>query len=506
MPHEKIRAFLDAEREAQAAFLAELVKVPSDNPPGDCRRARRARGRAARGPGLRGRAPPGARGSGARQRHDQRHQPRRPPPLRRRGAGDRAQRAWRRRAARRGLDQGPFRRRDRRRLDVRPRRRGLQVRLRHLRLGAQGARGVRRRARRRGGAPFHLRRGGRRQYRPGLSAAGGHQPSRISPSAPASPTASSPPTMAACISRSRSTASRPMPPCPTPASTRWRPRTMSSPPSTPGARRLTQRVSEIPGIGSPQLTVGLIKGGINTNVVPDRVTFRLDRRMIPEERAAEVEAELRAVIAEAAKAFPKAKVEVRQILVVEPLTPLPGGERMTELLCRHAQRRHGRAGPAQGRAALHRCPALRIARHPDRALRRRARTRSRRPTRTVPTSGCRLPTCARPPRSWRSPCWTCCRRRAVDRARRHRCPKRHTRQEGTSDDHHPQGSRPRDLRQCPARHDRARPGTAGAAQGRVTDDGPIGQLQHNGRHPPRRQRSPATRRPAHAAPLVGRPQ
>ena len=46
-------------------------------------------------------------------------------------------------------------------------------------------------------------------------------------------------------------------------------------------------VSAIAGIGSPQLTVGLIKGGINTNVVPDRVTFRLDRRMIPEERPAD---------------------------------------------------------------------------------------------------------------------------------------------------------------------------------------------------------------------------
>jgi acetylornithine deacetylase/succinyl-diaminopimelate desuccinylase family protein len=100
-------------------------------------------------------------------------------------------------------------------------------------------------------------------------------------------------------------------------------------------RTLSERTSKVPGIGSPQLTVGLIKGGINTNVVPDRVTFRLDRRMIPEERSAEVEAELRAVIAEAAKGFPKVKVEVRRILVVEPLAPLPGGERMTELLCRH---------------------------------------------------------------------------------------------------------------------------------------------------------------------------
>jgi peptidase-like protein len=31
----------------------------------------------------------------------------------------------------------------------------------------------------------------------------------------------------------------------------------------------------------PQFTVGLVKGGINTNVVPDRVTFRLDRSRPP---------------------------------------------------------------------------------------------------------------------------------------------------------------------------------------------------------------------------------
>jgi acetylornithine deacetylase/succinyl-diaminopimelate desuccinylase-like protein len=101
-------------------------------------------------------------------------------------------------------------------------------------------------------------------------------------------------------------------------------------------RTLARRVSQVPGIGSPQLTVGLIKGGINTNVVPDRITFRLDRRMIPEERPAAVEAELSAVIEGAAKAFPEAKVMVRRILLVEPLAPLPGGERAVDILCRHA--------------------------------------------------------------------------------------------------------------------------------------------------------------------------
>jgi acetylornithine deacetylase/succinyl-diaminopimelate desuccinylase-like protein len=48
---------------------------------------------------------------------------------------------------------------------------------------------------------------------------------------------------------------------------------------------LAQIHSAIDGIDSPSITVGLIEGGINTNVVPDKVTFRLDRRMIPEEDA-----------------------------------------------------------------------------------------------------------------------------------------------------------------------------------------------------------------------------
>ena len=99
---------------------------------------------------------------------------------------------------------------------------------------------------------------------------------------------------------------------------------------------LAMRESAIEGIGSPQLTVGLIEGGINTNVVPDRVTFRLDRRMIPEENAAEVEAELRGIIADAVEAVPGARATVRRILLAEPLVPLPGGQALTDALCRRA--------------------------------------------------------------------------------------------------------------------------------------------------------------------------
>lgn len=106
--------------------------------------------------------------------------------------------------------------------------------------------------------------------------------------------------------------------------------------------------SDIEGIGSPQLTVGLIEGGINTNVVPDRVTFRLDRRIVPEENPAAVEEELRRVIAEAAAAFPQATVGVRRILLAEPLVPLPGSEALTEALCRRATEIMGEAVTAKG--------------------------------------------------------------------------------------------------------------------------------------------------------------
>lgn len=98
---------------------------------------------------------------------------------------------------------------------------------------------------------------------------------------------------------------------------------------------LQDKVSDVPGIGTPQLTVGLISGGINTNVVPDRVTFRLDRRIVPGEKPEAVEAEVRAVIA-GALAGSKAKAEVRRILIARPLVPGEGAKALAAVICRNA--------------------------------------------------------------------------------------------------------------------------------------------------------------------------
>jgi acetylornithine deacetylase/succinyl-diaminopimelate desuccinylase family protein len=102
-------------------------------------------------------------------------------------------------------------------------------------------------------------------------------------------------------------------------------------------KRLAKRKSKQVGIGSPKLTVGLISGGINTNVVPDRIVMRLDRRLIPEENGARVEKALIALIKRAAKAK-GISVECRRIVLAEPLRPIAGVERLVEPLTRHGRR------------------------------------------------------------------------------------------------------------------------------------------------------------------------
>jgi len=87
-------------------------------------------------------------------------------------------------------------------------------------------------------------------------------------------------------------------------------------------RGYTKRRSKVVGIAHPTLVIGLINGGINTNVVPDRVTFRLDRRMIPEESPAEVEREVVGAIKRAARDMRGIRCTVRRILLAKPLKPV----------------------------------------------------------------------------------------------------------------------------------------------------------------------------------------
>ena len=109
-----------------------------------------------------------------------------------------------------------------------------------------------------------------------------------------------------------------------------------------------QTRSTVPGIEHPTLVVGLISGGINTNVVPDLVTLRIDRRIIPEEVPERVERDLINHIEKIGSIFSGIKVGVRRILLARPFTPQAGQENLVSAIQRHGRAIMGEEIPANG--------------------------------------------------------------------------------------------------------------------------------------------------------------
>ena len=112
--------------------------------------------------------------------------------------------------------------------------------------------------------------------------------------------------------------------------------------------------SKVEGITHPYLNVGLIEGGTNTNVVPGKVVFKLDRRMIPEENPTEVEASIRQTIEEAARTFnpprggKQLKVDIKRMLLARSMVPLPGNQPLVNAIQKHGGEVFGEPIPAVG--------------------------------------------------------------------------------------------------------------------------------------------------------------
>ncbi len=109
-----------------------------------------------------------------------------------------------------------------------------------------------------------------------------------------------------------------------------------------------QVASTVEGITHPYLNVGRIEGGTHTNVVPGKVVFKLDRRMIPEEQPAVVEAALRQTIQQVADQCPGISVDIRRILLAHSMKPLPGNKPLVEAIRKHGQAVFGQPIPDRG--------------------------------------------------------------------------------------------------------------------------------------------------------------
>ena len=113
--------------------------------------------------------------------------------------------------------------------------------------------------------------------------------------------------------------------------------------------------SKVEGISHPYLNVGLIEGGTNTNVIPGKVMFKLDRRMIPEENPAEVEANIRDVLANAVSDYNATRdadhaihIDIRRMLMANAMKPLPGTQPLVSALQKHGSEVFGEPIPALG--------------------------------------------------------------------------------------------------------------------------------------------------------------
>jgi acetylornithine deacetylase/succinyl-diaminopimelate desuccinylase-like protein len=111
---------------------------------------------------------------------------------------------------------------------------------------------------------------------------------------------------------------------------------------------LRQRRSQVAGISHPYLNVGRIEGGSNTNVVPGKVVLRIDRRMIPEEDASAVEAEVRSLIEAAVATRTGVRVEIRRLLLAQPLKPLAGNAALVAAIQKHGRAVFGEDIPVSG--------------------------------------------------------------------------------------------------------------------------------------------------------------
>jgi acetylornithine deacetylase/succinyl-diaminopimelate desuccinylase family protein len=109
-----------------------------------------------------------------------------------------------------------------------------------------------------------------------------------------------------------------------------------------------QVTSKVEGITHPYLNVGRIEGGTNTNVVPGKVVFKLDRRMIPEENPVEVESNIRQVIADAAAQMPGITIDIKRMLLANSMKPLPGNKPLVDAIQKHGEAIFGEPIKAMG--------------------------------------------------------------------------------------------------------------------------------------------------------------
>lgn len=83
---------------------------------------------------------------------------------------------------------------------------------------------------------------------------------------------------------------------------------------------LIDRKSNIPGIGHASLTIDSVSGGLSGGGVPEKVSFSLERKMLPDEDPKQIEAQLTNLIGGTVARVQGARCRIRRTRLIPPMT------------------------------------------------------------------------------------------------------------------------------------------------------------------------------------------
>jgi len=89
-------------------------------------------------------------------------------------------------------------------------------------------------------------------------------------------------------------------------------------------RRKTKYETDIPEGKKATIAIGtIVKGGVKINVIPDKMTFQIDRRVLPEENFEEVIKEIKDIIEEAKREDPELNADLKVLFKAKPAAISP---------------------------------------------------------------------------------------------------------------------------------------------------------------------------------------
>ena len=116
---------------------------------------------------------------------------------------------------------------------------------------------------------------------------------------------------------------------------------------------MKSKTSDIRGLGAPSLTIEHVLAGRKGGGVPDHATLRIDRRILPDEDAAQVEKQLAKLIGRTIAKIPGTRCCIRRPVFIPAMAGGEASNSLRDVVADQLQQRLGEDMPINGVAYDH---------------------------------------------------------------------------------------------------------------------------------------------------------